>query len=96
MCKWARRRARNVEQGGLYPVDLEGPISAGADWKYNDLAPREYEHILAGMDRQTRAVFHSVRDEAGLVAALEASNGEDKLHLIQMILGRMAAPDSLV
>ena len=71
-------------------------LITGAHSTYNDVAPWGYQHILAGMDYGMRAAFHSVRDEAGLIATLNAANVENKLHFIEMILERMDAPDSLV
>jgi TPP-dependent 2-oxoacid decarboxylase len=62
---------------------------------YNDLAPWDYGLIPAAFDRQQRAAVHLVKTEAELQRALEATRDATKLHLIEIVLPRLDAPDGL-
>ena len=68
----------------------------GADSSYNDINPWRYGRFPAAMDPRERAVIHCVRNEAELRWALQGSTDTTKLHLIEIILPRMDAPDPLV
>jgi indolepyruvate decarboxylase len=68
----------------------------GADSSYNDINPWHYGRLPAAMDPRERAVIHCVRNEAELRRALQGATDSTKLHLIEIILPRMDAPDPLV
>ena len=68
----------------------------GANSSYNDINPWRYGHLPAAMDARERAVIHCVRNEAELRWALQIATDSTKLHLIEIILPRLDAPDPLV
>jgi indolepyruvate decarboxylase len=68
----------------------------GPHSSYNDLSPWHYGHIPAALDKQERAVVHSVRTEAELQAALHAARDASRLHFIELVLAQLDAPEALV
>jgi indolepyruvate decarboxylase len=68
----------------------------GRESGYNDISPRRYTEIPAAFDANNRAVVHLVRTEAELEAALHTANDASTLHLLELVLQRMDAPESLV
>jgi indolepyruvate decarboxylase len=68
----------------------------GAESSYNDISPWRYGHFPAVVDPRERAIIHRVRNEAELSLALQATAGSTKLHLIEIVLPRMDAPEPLV
>jgi indolepyruvate decarboxylase len=62
---------------------------------YNDISPWQYGRIPAVFDEAKRAVVHSVRTEAELRSALHAANDASRLHLIELVLARLDAPEAL-
>jgi indolepyruvate decarboxylase len=68
----------------------------GSESSYNDISPWQYSEVPAAFDTRNRAVVHVVRTEAELEAALHAGRDVSKLHLIELVLPRMDAPEALV
>jgi indolepyruvate decarboxylase len=68
----------------------------GSESSYNDISPWQYSEVPAAFDTRNRAVVHLVRTEAELEAALHAGRAVSKLHLIELVLPRMDAPEALV
>jgi indolepyruvate decarboxylase len=68
----------------------------GRESSYNDISPWRYTEIPAAFDAHNRVVVHQVRTKAELEAALHAANDASKLHLLELVLQRMDAPESLV
>jgi indolepyruvate decarboxylase len=68
----------------------------GADSSYNDINPWRYGRFPDAMDPIERAVIHCVRNEAELRWALQGATDSAKLHLIEIILPRLDAPEPLV
>jgi indolepyruvate decarboxylase len=68
----------------------------GRESSYNDTSPWRYTEIPAAFDANNRAVVHLVRTEAELEAALHSANDASRLHLLELVLQRMDAPESLV
>lgn len=68
----------------------------GPHTSYNDLAPWHYGQLPAALDRQKRALVHSARTEAELEIALHATSDASKLHLVELVLAQLDAPEGLV
>ena len=68
----------------------------GEDSSYNDINPWRYGQFSAAVDPRERVMIHCVRNEAELQSALRATDDSTRPHLIELILPRMDAPDSLV
>jgi indolepyruvate decarboxylase len=68
----------------------------GPHSSYNDLNPWHYARIPAALDKQERAVVHSVGTEAELRAALHAASDASRLHFIEVVLAQLDAPEALV
>lgn len=68
----------------------------GPESGYNDICPWRYRDIPAAFDGKDRAVVHLVRTETELQMALRAASGGSKLHLVELALERMDAPEALV
>jgi indolepyruvate decarboxylase len=68
----------------------------GPESSYNDISPWQYSQVPAVFDTRNRAIVHVVRTEAELEAALHAARDVSKLHLIELVLPRMDAPEALV
>jgi TPP-dependent 2-oxoacid decarboxylase len=68
----------------------------GPHSSYNDVNPWHYGRIPAVLDKKERAVVHCVRTEAELRMALAAANDASRLHLIELVLTQLDAPDALV
>jgi TPP-dependent 2-oxoacid decarboxylase len=68
----------------------------GPESSYNDISPWQYSQVPAAFDTGNRALVHVVRTEAELDAALQAAKDVSKLHLIELVLPRMDAPEALV
>jgi indolepyruvate decarboxylase len=68
----------------------------GSHSSYNDLNPWHYGRIPAALDKQERAVVHSVRTEAELRTALHAASDASRLHFIELVLAQLDAPEALV
>jgi len=67
----------------------------GADSSYNDINPWHYGRLPTAMDPRERAVIDFVRNESELRWALQRATDSTKLHLIEIILPRMDAPEPL-
>ena len=65
-----------------------------ADSSYNEINPWPYG-VPDAMDPRERAVIHCVRNEAELRWALQRATDSTKLHLIEIILPRLDAPEPL-
>jgi len=68
----------------------------GSESSYNDISPWQYSQVPAVFDTRNRAIVHVVRTEVELEAALHAARDVSKLHLIELVLPRMDAPEALV
>jgi indolepyruvate decarboxylase len=68
----------------------------GRESRYNDISPWRYTEIPAAFDSKNRTEVHLVRTEAELEGALHAANDASRLHLLELVLERMDAPESLV
>ena len=68
----------------------------GPESSYNDINPWNYTQIPAAFDTRNRAVVHLVTTEAELQAALHAASDASRLHLLELVLPRMDAPEELV
>jgi indolepyruvate decarboxylase len=75
---------------------LSSVLIYGADSSYHDINPWRYGRFPAAMDPRERAEIHYVRNEAELRWALERATDSTKLHLIEIVLPRLDAPESLV
>jgi indolepyruvate decarboxylase len=67
----------------------------GQESSYNDISAWHYTQIPAVFDTKNRAVVHHVRTAAEFQAALHAATDGSRLHLLELVLSRMDAPESL-
>jgi indolepyruvate decarboxylase len=68
----------------------------GPESSYNDISAWHYSQIPVAFDTNNRAVVHLVRTEAELQSALHAASDASRLHLLELLLPRMDAPEPLV
>jgi indolepyruvate decarboxylase len=68
----------------------------GPHSSYNDIGPWRYGQIPAALDRQGGAVVHLVWTEADLQTALQAAGDASRLHLIELVLAQLDAPEALM
>jgi indolepyruvate decarboxylase len=66
----------------------------GPQSSYNDISPWDYRRIPAALDKRKKAAAHRVRTDAELESALHAARDASRLHLIELVLSRMDAPES--
>ena len=102
--KWPCRNSQPYCDSNLNPIifllNNDGytieRLILGPESSYNDISPWQYSQFPVAFDTRNRAVVHVVRTEAELEAALHASRDISKLHLLEVVLPRMDAPEALV